>query len=216
MLPYICDYLRAIPVSPWLIVGKGPSFDSKVVGEYKAKGYKICSLNEAFHQCEVSCDLIVCNDIISMEPFFIDSLRGARLAIPSGIHNNNWKKVNDWDQLYQLSYIVKRLRPVTYSFNIDNLGCQGHNTLDIVEVHHSSSESAVQILCLSGVKQIHFHGIDGGTGYCKAFNQRAKVNMDNQFPFLKFLLDERFSGVMYSGLPERVGAGQNLYGKSVV
>jgi len=205
MLPYIVDTLKNYPTAPWLIVGKGPSFDPEVVQDYKEGGCNICSLNEAFSECTVPFDLIVCNDIISMEPFSIEDLRGARLAIPTGIHNNNWKRVNDWDQLYQLSSIVERLKPITYSFNIDNLGCQQHNVLDIIEVHHSSSESAVQILCLSGVKIIHFHGIDGGTGYCKAFNQRAKVNMDNQFPFLIYLLEKRFSGVIYSGLPERVG-----------
>jgi len=213
MLPNALDSFSNDEISSkWLIVGKGPSFNSEKIKEFKQSGYKLCSLNNAFSRADVDFDIIVCHDITPMSSFSLEDIKSTRCFVPSGIHSNLYPYVNNWDSLNQILSVVNKLRPVLYGFNIHNLGCLFHGYTNYnppVVAHTSVSESACQILILAGVKYLQFIGIDGGLEYHQEFGPRHfRVDLSCQFSHLAKIKQTNID-VVFSGLPIGYGLNSN-------
>ena len=209
MLPDVITAISALDRrDKWLIVGKGPSFCDDVIGTYKKDGYRLCSLNNAFSASVHHFDLVVCNDVLPLEPFTKEVFNNVLVCIPVGIHRNLYPMVNRWDKLCKMTAIVQRLTGVLHGFNLDNLGCHVYDRPTIT-AHTSVSESAVQLLALSGAKELSFIGVDGGVPYHPAFGVRTfVVDMVIQFQHLRKLRGN-FPDVVFKGLPRGYGANSD-------
>lgn len=209
-LPCVFDYLSKFEPAPWLIVGKGPSFSTNKIMDFKYAGYKLCSLNNAFMGSTITFDMIISNDVLSLTDTYQYVHYPTIVAVPSGIHSQHLDRVNYWPKIHQLSITLYYLRRYIYGFDITNLGCN-HYKNHTIKVHHSTCESAIQILALSGVKTLEFNGVDGGSEYHPLFEKNRisqPVDMSNQFgPIIN--LRNRFPNVTFSGLPKGLWLNSN-------
>ncbi len=170
---------------PWLIVGKGPSFAS--FGQVDPEEYNIISLNHVVREGKVR--LAHCIDLDVVVSCVESILANADyMVIPFQPHINN----NPSDKtILELIEEVPELRKIKESGRLlwyhkksfDALHNQkagerkllldGKVVVDgfpVVPVSFFSSEAAVNLLAMSGIRKIRTLGIDGGTNYNRNFN----------------------------------------------
>ena len=201
----LTSYTTAFPKTKWLICGKGPTLDLDKIKRCKDAGYKLCSLNEAMLASGEEFDLVVSNDVLSLGKIHIctGQFEDLIMAIPTGLHSQHFSRVNNWTSLCEIVDIVHKHAKRIYTFDIHNLGCVQHfSTSYKINVYHSSVESAIQIIALSGVKHIEFTGVGTGSEYFKTFKHlNEPVDMTPQLACIAKLRNV-FHDVYFAGLPQ--------------
>ncbi len=189
--------------SPWLIVGKGPSFST--IQNYCLSDYRILTLNDsirefdhaaiahfidfdAFKRCAAD---LHCADAIVL-PWFphFDNKPGLCLAdlVP---HEPLLQSLLSEGRLYWYDLSTSRMR---------------HGDYPVVSARHFSVEAALDLLATAGVRCIRSLGVDGGSAYSKEFSDLSDVSLlsngrqsfDQQFESFAHVISK--TGVDYSPL----------------
>jgi hypothetical protein len=170
---------------PWLILGKGPSFG--LLKNYNQAEYNIISLNHVVRECKVKLAHCIDLDVVVS---CVDSIlsNADYMVIPFQPHINNapsektiLELMAEIPELQRIEAAGKILWYHKRSFDTlhnqqasdRELLLEGKMLKDgfpVVPVAFFSSEAAVNLLAMSGVKKVRTLGVDGGASYNNNFN----------------------------------------------
>ena len=163
---------------PWLLVGKGPSFDK--IGQVNLDNYYVFGLNEV---CRViKCDIGHFIDVECVSRNFIDN--STILVSPVRPHIN-FRVSNRYLTTYYLTPFTNAHTKL-YCYNCSTYkGTPFNDYGQTIKVKYFSSEAAFRLLAIKGIKEIYTLGIDGGVEYAKAFDfltplQNGRKTFDDQ------------------------------------
>ena len=152
---------------PWLILGKGPSFDKYI--DYDLTNYNLISLNHAVCKLSVNVAHVIDLDVVETCAVDIDK-NAAFLVLPWVPHvNNKPGRMNLKEYIQQNSFLAK-LSQQNRLLYYNHLPQKRFGIDPLVKVTYFSSEAAISLLSLCGVKKIRTLGVDGGNTYNQAFN----------------------------------------------
>ena len=169
---------------PWLIVGKGPSFDQ--IGIVKIDDFNIFSLNSSISSIPNSdiahiIDFEVYKELenqlykkssyvlLPINPHFKN--KPSRVTIPDLINENKiLKKLSKEGRLLWYNHLPKG--KFLRKNNIRKIFYKKHS------VKHFSAESAFSILGSYNIKKIYSVGVDGGDQYSSCFEKKNKLSND--------------------------------------
>lgn len=183
------DFLR-----PWAIVGKGPSFDLDRINDLSARGFGLCSINQAFEPCSVNFDMAVFYDWGTAEKFSDAGIARVSSFVTRTLRLGNGIK------FYDALAHGKKIKDRCYFFDARDKLLYPECEPIFIEV--SSSEAALTILARSGVKDVHFIGCDGSLLHHDLFEPRkSRRLLESQFITFAKLQKER--GLNFYGLPAK-------------
>lgn len=176
---------------PVLLVGKGPSFCPQKVSEYKARGFLLCGLNEAFAPCRVTFDLTVFHDW-PVTKFFKDSHRVKFFIAAS-------KPLVALANFFHALEYSDEYKDRIYFY--DGPGGPTFPDKEGIEVKLSVSEAAVKLLAMLGAREIHFLGVDGTYEHSPFFIPRPIRHGTFARQFETFAKLQRIYKLTYVNLP---------------
>ena len=152
---------------PWLILGKGPSFQR--IRETDTSAFDICSLNHVVRELPVTLAHIIDIDVVTDCAESID--RNARfLAMPYRPHVKNKpseRTLQDFAAEHALlAKLEKEGRLVWYNLS----SSPPQSDLPVIKAKFFSAEAALNLLVACGVKVVRSLGIDGGQYYSANFD----------------------------------------------
>lgn len=164
MLSFFKDY-KLDKTKPWLIIGKGPSFDELLLHDLEK--YNVLGLNEV---CQiVKCQIGHFIDVEVLSHNFIENCE----AIVSPVRpHKNCKVSNRFLTSYYFIPYHEELNALNKLYCYNCTTYKGAHFTDfgpVVKVRYFSVEAAFRLLAMSDVKKIYTLGIDGGTTYATAF-----------------------------------------------
>ncbi len=190
---------RARPDEPWLILGKGPSYD--LVGQYDVSGYRTLSLNHVVRERAVDAAHVIDIDVIGQCADAIRANAGV-LVMPWHPHVEN--KAGDdtlaaWvSRTPVLAELDAAGRLLTYDLSThpraDGPKPQPPGRLaaqpPVVQATYFSAEAALSLLALAGARRVRSLGVDGGKSYGQVFHDlkgstllaNKWASFDLQFP----------------------------------
>ncbi len=170
---------RSRPDEPWLILGKGPSFD--LLGQYDVSGYRTLSLNHAVRGRAVDVAHIIDVDVIEPCAEAIRANAGV-LVMPWHPHAKNTAGDDTLAQWVPRIPVLAELdaagRLLTYDLSThtradgpppSRLHASTPSRL-VVQAVYFSAEAALSLLALAGARRVRSLGVDGGKSYGQAFN----------------------------------------------
>lgn len=180
------------------MVGKGPSLNSEVIESKIRQGYSLISVNDAAaFMPHIYFEFAFSNDLEAV--LKIDFANVNSFVTPQCVRADITPDRREIGFLLKCLGKINELGERVYYYNIN---------ADLVDFNYphyftsrSTVESVVQTLALSGVKEIHFTGIDGGMDYHSHFKGFTE-NYDAQFVHMKTFKD--FYGLTYFGLNDQV------------
>jgi hypothetical protein len=189
---------------PWLILGKGPSFSKRF--DYDLNKFSTLSLNHAVRETKVDVAHIIDLDVI-------DSCKEAIrenakvLVMPWVPHVNNSPGQLNLGQLVDQNSFLKELqnekRLLWYNLSSAQ---QPNGHTPVVRCTWFSSEAALNLLAMNGVKVVRSLGVDGGAAYSRDFDDlKDKTLLSNghktfDLQFREIATIIRRTGVDYSPL----------------
>lgn len=162
---------------PFLILGKGPSF-SRI---QNLEDYTTIGLNHVVERVPVDFAHIIDIDVVRD---LGDKLLDAKFVIiPQNPHVNNRATDRTLSSFFRDYPVLKTLgeqeRLLSYYASTWRASPRNAN---VVPVRYFSSEAAFNILAMSGIKVVHFAGVDGGTSYAPEFSHLTPLtNGRNDF-----------------------------------
>lgn len=166
-LPHVSQF-QADYNKPWLVVGKGPSFDMEKVSQWP---HRVCGLNNSLHLPPYPWpDLVVCNDWPMLTSCMLIYWEGATFAAPSALHDG----AHDWEKSLDMAVALGNAAQGNhlYTFDLRTNQIRMHPDQPIIEAWVSTAESAFDILGYAGVKEISTIGVDCGNDYHPSFGTR--------------------------------------------
>ena len=153
---------------PWLIFGKGPSFEKRQ--QYDLRSYHLLGLNHVIREqrCEVAhmIDLDVVDKLGSEL-----ATAAAFVVMPWMPHVGNAPGKKTLAQLVKEHVILGQLdragQLLWYNLATAWEAVAGS---PVVPVQYFSAEAAIALLATAGVREIRSLGIDGGASYAKNFS----------------------------------------------
>lgn len=213
------DWLSRQPgrlARPWLLLGKGPSFDR--LPEFELSGFETLALNHVVRERPVTVAHAIDLEVVEQCGDAIERHAGA-LVMPWRPHTRNGRlasvvtgypaRVSDepLDVLARQHPVLRRLcaqgRLLWYNLSTDpNPRADG----PVVPVRCFSAEAALHLLATSGVRVVRSLGIDGGRQYAAAFDDltgqtllaNGRRNFDGQFEAIAQTMHR--TGVSYAPL----------------
>lgn len=162
---------------PWLIIGKGPSFNKRQ--HINLNDYYTLGLNHVATVQHVIVNMVLDYDVI--EESGINILNCDYLLMPW--IPQNWHKLppyhhkayNDLQWFTQNDEIIGEAnkRNKLLWFNLNRAKVKKENGGPIVQATHFSGDVAVHALSIGGVKTIKTIGLDGGRSYAPEFKMAA-------------------------------------------
>lgn len=162
---------------PWLVIGKGPTFDRR--GEFDLGQYRLLGINhvprdlpvEVSHIIDI--DVIVdCGDAIEKNARFV--------VLPWMPHVKNAVGNTTLAQYCQDIPVLRRMdaegRVLWYDLVTAPVKHDGRRSVDAT---FFSAEAAISLLANSGAKKIRTLGVDGGDAYSGAFDDLRNVTRLN-------------------------------------
>jgi hypothetical protein len=196
---------RAFPAKPWLVLGKGPTFDRR--REFDLGKYNLLALNHVIDELKVDVahiiDIDVVGDCSAALARNCDWLLMPRYPHVRSTHGD--RALEGWfDEFPVLREIDSRGRLVWYNLAT---GTPEPESL-VIAAGNFSSEVVIGILARMGVKTIRSLGIDGGRSYASAFRHLERSTLlandvpafDLQFDRLQVIAEEH--GLDYRPLVE--------------
>lgn len=142
----IADWRPDFPDRPWLLLGKGPTFDKFF--RLNRDDWNIIAINESANLVD-SPEIVVCNDTEAIRSLVCN---GLWLVTPEKPHINGIPEDPE--------KILHGLQHVTFRKPED------------IQAFASSSESAIGVLSHLGVSKVSTLGIDGGKYYSNRFKSK--------------------------------------------
>jgi hypothetical protein len=172
---------------PWLILGKGPSFDRR--RDFDLTQFGLLALNHAVREQAV--DVAHAIDLDVIDGCGEALLRNARrLVMPWIPHVKNRPGEADLQQLAARHPILQRLQAEERLlwYNLSTAG-RAHGDSPVVPVQFFSAEAALNLLAAAGVRTVRSLGVDGGSSYSGRFQDLAgttrlangRASFDRQF-----------------------------------
>lgn len=175
--------------SPWLILGKGPSFALR--SRFDLSRYKVLCLNDSlreFGQADIA--HFIDFDAYERCAPLLSRMSNVQVVMPWFPHFNS--KAGDVDLVAllkrypQLSRLAFEERLCWYDLSSSPLR---HGCYPVVTAKFFSAEAALDLLGVAGVRQIRSLGVDGGDAYCDELSDLATIsllsngrsNFDRQF-----------------------------------
>ncbi len=181
---------------PWLLVGKGPTFDR--LAQVDRSAYDVCSLNHVVRELEVTLAHAIDLDVVLECGAAIE--RNARyLVMPFRPHvrfDPGPKTVFDLqDEVPTLGRMARAGRLVYYDLS----SSPPSGASPTIRAGHFSAESALELLAVAGAREVRSLGVDGGTAYSGAFDDlsvrtrlaNARPSFDSQFDGIAAVLRRR-------------------------
>jgi hypothetical protein len=204
-----------LPDRPWLVLGKGPTFDRR--GEFDLTGYNLMSLNHAVAEQPVDVALAIDLDVVETCGDALE--RNARwLLLPRHPHVD-FEPGPPLEEHVRRSPVLSRLdrdgRLVWY--DLATAGTRYDSPL--IGARYFVSEAALNVLGEMGARRVRSLGIDGGKSYARTFADlesrtllaNSQPTFDVQFPEIARILFRR--GLDYAPLtreaPIRVFVGSD-------
>lgn len=161
------------PKTPWLILGKGPSFGSR--NQYDLRSYRTMSLNHVVREQAVDVAHIIDIDVVQ-DCGEVLLANARKVAMPWYPHVNcgpGQMNLEQWcQQTPVLAKLVAEGRLHWYDLSISPLRAASG---PIVQATYFSAEAALSLLALAGVKTIRTLGVDGGNQYAERFDDLSEV-----------------------------------------
>ncbi|MGZ8190250.1 MAG: glycosyltransferase [Methylococcaceae bacterium] len=179
---------------PWLIVGKGPSFE--LINDIDLSAYNVLALNHVISQTSAKISHLI--DIDVFEDCAEDIYAQAEyLVIPYYPHSDNQPGKLSLPQLVNKLPLLGKMNQEGRLFWYDHLGINAllrHGKMPVrlnrqIRVTYFSAEAAIDILATQGIKSIRTLGVDGGSSYSRIFDQtcpytrlsNGNISFDSQF-----------------------------------
>jgi len=177
--------LRLPKIKPWLIIGKGPSYEK--LATYDLSRFYLFGLNHIslYHSLDI-CHVI---DLDVLE--YVNFEKHAYIVMPWHPHKNF--KVHE-KNLSQLGLHKKIPNLVWYNLSTWK---HSHNIYSskIIRTKYFSAEAAFRLLIAAGITSICSIGIDGGKEYAKTFKEfipltNGQKSFDCQFKEINKIICE--------------------------
>lgn len=153
---------------PWLILGKGPSFDKRHA--YDLSLFHTLSLNHAVREQMVRVAHIIDYDVLDDCAEAIKRNAEA-LVMPWRPHVNFVPSRQDLSELAQINPTLRMLdeqgRLLWYNLSTAQ---ETHGDSPLVRADFFSAEAGLNLLALAGARRIRSLGVDGGAAYSAEFN----------------------------------------------
>lgn len=151
---------------PWLIVGKGPTFNKHE--KLDLNEYNIIGLNHVVEFIHV--DLF---HFIDVDVFYEcwDQWYYHINNIIAPYHPHTHFKVSKLTLDQYLKDLPTKVQNELYWYNLSTWKNEPHLYKEIIRARFFSAEAMFHLLCLLGIKKISSLGIDGGTIYSDYFNK---------------------------------------------
>jgi hypothetical protein len=217
LLPDIVRWAASFDIvaKPWLILGKGPSYDR--VRDVRLADYYTCALNHVVREGSVDLAHIIDIDVAADCAEALE--RNARwLVLPYHPHVRNTpthKTIEDFARELPVLRSLHRQGRLFW-YNLSTAKTQV-GTSPVVTGKFFSAEAVVNLLATCGVKTIRSLGIDGGSSYAATYNDlvaktllsNGRTSFDRQFEQIAATI--RRTGLFYAPLhkqaPIRVFVG---------
>jgi hypothetical protein len=165
------------PTAPWMLLGKGPSFDLRHSHDLSA--YRLMSLNHVVRELPVAVAHMIDIDVVSACADTI--LKNAQvLVMPWFPHVKNLvgaKTLQQWvDELPTLRRLDAEGRLLWYDLISSK---QRHGSRPVVRAMSFSAEAGLELLARAGARTVRSLGIDGGPSYGNAFDDLKDVTRLN-------------------------------------
>jgi hypothetical protein len=153
---------------PWLILGKGPSFDQRHT--YDLSRFRTLSLNHAVREQSVRlAHMIDYTVVVQCAEAIMQNAEA--LVMPWRPHVNFVPARKDLRELAQLNPTLRLLneqgRLLWYNLST---APEAHGDSPIVRADYFSAEAGLNLLAQAGVRQIRSLGVDGGRAYSSQFD----------------------------------------------
>jgi len=192
------------PSDPWLILGKGPSFELR--SRYDLTPFHLLSLNHVVREQKVRVAHVIDLDVIHACGPAIEK-NAQVLAMPWHPHERNSPGQRTLEKIADELPVLRRLkdegRLLWYDLSTSPVR---HGRGPVIQATYFSAEAALNLLALAGVRRVRSLGLDGGSAYGGAFEDlqnstllaNGRANFDQQFEgFARTLLR---TGVDFSPL----------------
>lgn len=176
---------------PWLILGKGPSFD--LVDRVERSVFRLCSLNHVVREIPVDLAHVIDIDVVAECAEAID--RNARfLVLPRRPHVRFAATERPIEGFFDEIPVLRKLdregRLVWYNLSSSPLPPDAGSP--VVEALHFSAEAALGLLAAAGVRVVRSLGVDGGAAYGGRFaDLRERTLLANS----RTSFDAQFGGI---------------------
>lgn len=152
---------------PWLVLGKGPSFDK--LSQYALRGFDLMSLNHVVDKIQVVAAHVLDMDVVAACEAALD--RNAQvLVMPWVPHVNNRAGNLDLSELVESNSFLARMHAEGRLLYYNHIPTRRFGNSPLIEVQYFSSEGAINLLAACGVRCIRTLGVDGGASYGKSFS----------------------------------------------
>lgn len=158
---------RGMKERPWLILGKGPSFDKYT--RYDLNNFDLMSLNHVVEKVQVVAAHVMDIDVLAACENAINK-NAEVLVMPWVPHVRNRAGELNLYELMENNSFLARMDAEGRLLYYNHLPSRRFGNSPIIEVIYFSSEAAINLLAHCGVKKIRTLGIDGGTQYGKIFS----------------------------------------------
>ena len=162
---------------PWLILGKGPSFNRR--HEFDLSAYRLVSLNHVVREGPVELAHLIDIDVVAACGDALISHAGA-LVMPWMPHVKNLvgdKTLAQWvEELPTLRRLDAEGRLLWYDLRTTKVR---HGTHPVVDARAFSAEAALELLALAGARTVRSLGVDGGASYAASFNDLNDISRLN-------------------------------------
>lgn len=162
---------------PWLMLGKGPSFEKR--NQYELSAYRLLSLNHVVRELQVDLAHVIDIDVVATCGDAIENNAHA-LVMPWFPHIKNLvgqKTLEQWTaELPVLKRLANARRLLWYDLSTSK---EMHGTHPVVRATSFSAEAALHVLALAGVKRVRSLGVDGGASYSQSFEDLKNVTRLN-------------------------------------
>jgi hypothetical protein len=159
---------------PWLILGKGPSYDKHI--EYDVSGFDLMSLNHVIDKIKVVAAHMLDLDVVAACEDSIDN-NAQVLVMPWVPHVNNRAGELDLSELIKRNPFLARMHEEGRLLYYHHLPTRRFGNSPLVEVLYFSSEAAIDLLAKAGVQCVRTLGVDGGTSYGKSFSDLSTTTL---------------------------------------
>lgn len=159
---------------PWLILGKGPSFERR--GDYDLGHYDLMSLNHVVEQIPVTAAHIIDLDVVDACKQAIDH-NAQVLVLPWVPHVRNRAGKKTLAELVRVNPFLEGMSKQGRLLYYDHLNDRRSGEGPVVDVHFFSSEAAIDLLAKAGVRTIRTLGVDGGSSYAGSFSHLSDITL---------------------------------------
>ncbi len=157
---------RGVRERPWLVLGKGPSFDK--LSQYDLSAFDLMSLNHVVDKIQVVAAHVLDLDVVIACEESIDK-NAQVLVMPWVPHVNNRAGNLDLAELVESNSFLARMHSEGRLLYYNHLPTRIFGNTPLIEVRYFSSEGAINLLAACGARCIRTLGVDGGASYGQSF-----------------------------------------------